>query len=190
MLVSTQGGLHRSSGGGYDHDIHSREVYTALLAVAQSSRCLGVFVSVPCKTWSALRFIQPTSGPPRPPVLRNLTAPDGIRGPDGSLPLQVARANQLADRAISIATAVAAHGGFFIFESPPSRADGQFAIEGREQHASMWEYTPMSEFRVTLALKISAAPVCLSEDHCPAVLAQRTFCRTLSICPSRLWPRL
>ena len=26
--------------GGYDHDIHSREVYTALLAVAQNPRCL------------------------------------------------------------------------------------------------------------------------------------------------------
>ena len=66
---------------------------------------------------------------------------------NGSLPLNVTRANAIARHAIAIADAVSSHGGKWIFENPVGREAGsQFAIEGREDHASLWKLPEMAAF--------------------------------------------
>ena len=56
-------------------------------------------------------------------------------------------ANAIADHSMQIADAVYAHGGRFIFENPVGRhAGSQFAIAGREEHASLWTLPSMVEF--------------------------------------------
>ena len=38
--------------GGYDHDLTHGPTRVAVLELAQSARCLGAFISIPCKTFS------------------------------------------------------------------------------------------------------------------------------------------
>ena len=128
--------------GGYAHDLSSPTVYEKLKLLASKPECLGVLATIPCSTWSPARFVKPGPEP-----IRNLTNPEGIRDEQGRLPLAAVRANSIAKHCIGIADACAAHGGHFIFENPVGRdASSQFAIPGREQHASLWTLPIMMDF--------------------------------------------
>ena len=79
--------------------------------------------------------------------MRSLQQPEGFRDAQGRLPLTVERANAIAAHAIAIADAAAEHGAHFVFENPVGRdASSQFAIAGREDHASLWSLPCMVEF--------------------------------------------
>ena len=98
-------------------------------------------MSIPCGTWSALRYVKP--GPDV--LLRKL--PDHVLGiPDanGKLPRSPRSAivaNAMLDSVIGIVEAGCAHGASAMFESVVSRDAGSpHAIPGREDHASMWTY--------------------------------------------------
>ena len=69
--------------GGYDHDLTHSPVRVAILKLAQSPRCLGAFISLPCKTFSVLRG-KPGVEFSKP--LRSLEHVTGIPREDGSLP--------------------------------------------------------------------------------------------------------
>ena len=129
--------------GGHAHDLSSPPVAARLLSLANSPQCLGVLATIPCSTWSAARYVRP--GPL--PLRRLPHHAAGIPDANGRLPLSVTRANFIAVHAIQIADACVAHGGSFIFENPVDRSEGsQFAIEGREDHASLWSLPAMSQF--------------------------------------------
>jgi len=74
--------------GGYEHDISYAPVVAALVALVHLPNFKGVFVSIPCGTWSVLRYIRPG-----PPVLRRLASAInrwidetlGIRRTDGTV---------------------------------------------------------------------------------------------------------
>lgn len=71
----------------------------------------------------------------------------GIPDASGRIPAHVLRANTIAEHAIQIAEAAASHGGHYIFENPVGRdASSQFAITGREDHASLWTLPAMVRF--------------------------------------------
>jgi hypothetical protein len=100
--------------------------------------CMAVLSSVPCGSWSVLRYVPQSNAPGverrRPHHSR------GIPRADGSLAPSVILGNGLLDFAILISEIVIGHGGESFFESPVSRAaDSQFSIPGREDHASMWD---------------------------------------------------
>ena len=75
-------------------------------------------MSIPCGTWSALRYVKPG-----PDVLRKL--PDHVLGiPDanGKLPRSAIVANAMLDSVIGIVEAGCAHGASAMFESASSAA--------------------------------------------------------------------
>ena len=123
--------------GGYGHNLTRREVTQALVRLASHPRCRCVVVSIPCGTWSALRYVKPG-----PDVLRRLPHhAEGIPREDRTLPKKVTLANTMLDNAIEVVDAACEHGADAMFESPVSRdANSPHAINGREDHASMWSY--------------------------------------------------
>ena len=142
--------------GGYEHDLAYAPVASALTHLVDLPNCVGVFASIPCGTWSAIRYHRPG-----PPVLRRLASAAngwvdetlGIKRADGSLPDAVATANLVAENMATVARAALERGKLFAYESPVSRAaDSQFALKGREDHAEMSTYpalkTLIDEFRL------------------------------------------
>ena len=128
--------------------------------LAANARCLGVLLSVPCDTWSAIRFNK-DDGSPSP--LRDCDYPSGIPNADGSLPAAVETANIVADVACNAAHACAKHGGHVIAESPvPRGAKSPFAIVGRERHASFWSYESVKRLTCALALTPVFFDQCMS----------------------------
>ena len=128
--------------GGHSHDLSSPEVAKKLIQLAKLPRCTGVLATIPCSTWSAALFKQPGPAP-----LRNLTYPSGIPNEYGELPFKVTKANACAIHCIAIAEAAASHGAHFCFENPVGRdRASQFAIKGREEHASIWTLPEMVSF--------------------------------------------
>eukprot|EP00966_Prymnesium_polylepis_P222233 5141896-Prymnesium_polylepis.1 len=91
-----------------------------LLDLATRPDCLGVISSVPCGSWSVLRYNPQVNAPG---VERRLPHHKrGIPRPDGSYAPSVALGNAALDFAIQISELVIAHGGFSFYESPVSRA--------------------------------------------------------------------
>ena len=124
--------------GGYDHDITHAVVQKRLLSIAADKRCLGVFVSIPCKTFSVLRG---KPGVEHSYPLRNLDHVLGIPRADGTLPYKVQQSNAMSDFAAELMLVVHNNGGVFAAESPPSRnASSRFPIEGRETHVSQFDH--------------------------------------------------
>ena len=124
--------------GGYAHDATVPHIQRQILDLAARPSCLGVLSSIPCGSWSAVRYVAKANAPG---VERRL--PHHARGVprnDGSLAPSVVLGNATLDFAISVSELVISHGGFSFYESPVSRAKGSpFAIAGREDHASMWD---------------------------------------------------
>ena len=102
------------------------------VGLVRDTRCLGAFISLPCKTFSVLRG-KPGVEFSKP--LRNLEHVTGIPREDGSLPPKVVASNMMDVRArCSGDDDDPQQGGRFVTESPPSRAAGsRFPIEGREE---------------------------------------------------------
>ena len=101
--------------GGYGHDLRLPAVRDAVIALAALANCLGVLISVPCDTWSAVRFNEEVNAPQ---PLRDCDNVLGIPLEDGSLPPTAAAANTVADIACDIGRACAAHGGHVIAKVP------------------------------------------------------------------------
>ena len=127
--------------GGYEHDIAYAPVVAALVDLVHLPNCKGVFGSIPCGTWSVLRYLRPG-----PPVLRRLASAVnkwvnetlGIKRIDGTLPDSVVNANLMVEGLVTVANAALEDGKMFAYESPVSRAQtSQFAVKGREDHAEM-----------------------------------------------------
>ena len=127
--------------GGYEHDIAYAPVVAALVDLVHLPNCKGVFGSIPCGTWSVLRYVRPG-----PPVLRRLASAVnkwvdetlGIKRADGTLPESVISANLMVEGMVAVADAALEKGKLFAYESPVSRAStSQFAVHGREDHAEM-----------------------------------------------------
>ena len=124
--------------GGYGHDMTHGPIQNQVSELAMRPQCVGVISSVPCGSYSVLRYVPQANAPGverrRPHHVR------GIPRADGSLAPSVILGNTLLDFAIHISEVVIGHGGFALFESPVSRAAGsQHAIPGREDHAAMWD---------------------------------------------------
>jgi hypothetical protein len=131
--------------GGRAHDLTDPRLVKQLIEYASNPMCLGVLATIPCSTWSVLRFRALASGISSP--LRDCDFPVGIPNPDGSLPAKVKAANTIADNTILIVEACAAHGGTWVIENPPFRGLGSpFAWAGRERHSALWQYPPMARF--------------------------------------------
>jgi len=127
--------------GGYEHDIAYAPVVAALVDLVHLSNCKGVFGSIPCGTWSVLRYVRPG-----PPVLRRLASAVnkwvdetlGIKRTDGTLPDSVVNANLMVEGMVTVANAALESGKLFAYESPVSRAHtSQFAVQEREDHTEM-----------------------------------------------------
>ena len=148
--------------GGYGHDLTSRAVIDALLLHAAHPRCRGVFASVPCGSWSVLRYRRPG-----PPVVRRLPRwQRGIPRDDGTLPDVVVRGNAMLDASMEIMEACIEHGGFAGFESPVSRSAGSpFAMGGREDHASMWADPFLIKFHAKHHMTGTAFDQCRTRPH-------------------------
>ena len=132
--------------GGHMHDMTSESVHASLLSAAERPNCVGVLVSIDCGSWSALRYVRPG-----PPTVRSLPLhAEGIPKPDGSMPDSVQVGNKCLDVCLDVCDRVMSRlGGFCVFESPPGRGEGsQFAIKGREDHASMFSYPRLAAFMV------------------------------------------
>ena len=126
--------------GGAAHDMTSDTVTRVLQGLAADARCVGVMASFPCSTWSAARY-----EPGGPPVLRDSDNPVGFRDEQGRLPSSVLRANALVGNGVLVLRAAAAHGAACVVESPAWRGKGSpAALVGRETHASMLSYPPLS----------------------------------------------
>ena len=129
--------------GGYDHDLTYEPVRVEVLKLARDARCLGAFISIPCKTFSVLRG---KSGVEHSKPVRDLDNVLGIPREDGSLPWNVVESNTMSELAAGVMAAVHSQGGIFVAESPPSRAAGsRFPIEGRERHASQFDHPSWME---------------------------------------------
>ena len=61
--------------GGDEHDLTDDAVVTDLCALACAPDCVGVYLSAPCKSWSAAKYKFPG-----PPPLRSLLHCMGLRG--------------------------------------------------------------------------------------------------------------
>ena len=130
--------------GGYAHDMTVKAVQHKVQDLAARPGCLGVISSVPCGSWSVLRYNPQANAPG---VERRL--PHHMRGvprADGSFAPSVVLGNTILDFSILVSELAIAHGGFAFFESPVSRAaHSPFAIAGREDHAAMWDDPPLDE---------------------------------------------
>ena len=143
--------------GGYEHDLVHQPVADDLELLLKQANCQGMFVSIPCGTWSALRYIRPG-----PPVLRRLPSPLnewvsqvlGVPRADGTLPDSVVRANTLAERVAKLGELAASQGKDVAFECPVSRATkSQFAIEGRDDHAEMFTHPALSKLETDYSFR-------------------------------------
>ena len=124
--------------GGYDHDLTHEHTQKRVLDIASDPRCLGAFISIPCKTYSVLRS--------KPGVefsypLRDASHVLGIPRPDGTLPFKVVQSNIMSEFVAKVMRAVHSNNGVFVAESPPGRGiDSRFPISGREDHVSQFDH--------------------------------------------------
>ena len=127
--------------GGVLHDLTSPSVTEALVDAASLARCRFAYSSVECRTWSSALFLPDAKGQPGRPYRAWPDHVLGFEGHDGKLPPNVEEANAMARCAAAVCRAVAAHGGFFLAETPACRRTGQpDETTGCEQHASMLDH--------------------------------------------------
>ena len=124
--------------GGYAHDATKRPVQDKLRELAALPQCVGVFSSVPCGSYSGLRYLAQVDGPG---VERRWPGAErGVPRADGTLAPSVVTGNALLDLAMELSSLAISHGGFSAFESPVSHNSGSdFPWAGREDHAAMWD---------------------------------------------------
>ena len=109
--------------GGDAMDITKRSTAIVLTAAAADRRCVGVFWSIRCKTWSAATWLKKHDGSPGTPY-RDIDSIKGIRKSDGSLPRVVIEANLETEHTAQICHAAASHGAFVVGEQPARRRSG------------------------------------------------------------------
>ncbi len=130
--------------GGYMHDLTLNSVVVAAERWTSSSSCVGVFHSVPCSQWCAIRC----RGDGGPPQLFSRDYPDGISGPTGVVPPTASNAVLLAANCLKICRAAIRCGTPAIGENPVSRGQGSpWAIVGHETHSSFYDLIVVKEFQ-------------------------------------------
>ena len=156
--------------GGYDHDITHKAVQQRVMQIASDPKCKGVFVSIPCKTYSVLRG---KPGVEHSYPLRNLEHVLGIPRADGTLPFKVAQSNIMSDFAAEVMRTVHKNGGAFAAESPPSRAShSRFPIEGRENHVCQFDHPAWVELRRETGSRFTYFDQCALHDD-PSLVARK-----------------
>ena len=150
--------------GGYGHDMTHAPIQRQIQELAARPLCLAVLSSIPCGSWSALRYVPQANAPGverrRPHHTR------GIPRADGTLAPSVVLGNTLLDFAILISTIVISHGGEAFFESPVSRAeDSQFSIPGREDHTAMWDDAALVEHMEAGRYQSFPFDQCTTREH-------------------------
>ena len=160
------------------HDLSTDAVGRAVAVLASCHLCVGVLATIPCATFSAANWAPPRRTPPR-----DIDHPKGAPGLLPRVHARVLAANSIAEWAIAAADAVAAHGGFFIFENPVWRGAGSaYAMRGRERHASLWQLPAM----VAFAERHGDCSVCF--DQCMVGAVARKSTRLL--CSANIEPHL
>ena len=155
---------------GYDHDITHAAVQKRLLEIASYPACKGVFISIPCKTFSVLRSKQ---GVEHSYPLRNRKHVLGIPRADNTLPFKVTQSNLMSDFAAKLMRIVHDNGGAFAAESPPSRsANSRFPIEGREDHVSQFDYPAWAKLRREAGARMIYFDQCALHDD-PALVPKK-----------------
>jgi hypothetical protein len=85
--------------GGYAQDLLHEPVRAELRELASFPLCIGIISSVPCGSWSVLRYVD-NGGPS---VARRLPLhARGIPRPDGSLPPSVVKGNSILDLSLNL----------------------------------------------------------------------------------------
>ena len=117
-----------------------------ILELGGHPNCIGAFISIPCGTWSVLRYNRLQGSDPG--VLRRLPHhADGIPLADGTLHPSVVKANRMLEVACGLGDVLVPRGCFVVFESPVGHsANSNFPYKGRDDHASMWDSSRMQEF--------------------------------------------
>ena len=126
--------------GGLVHDIMSAQVQESLVELAGAKGCAGVFSQMDCSPWSALKFNQPG-----PPILFDVSNPDGILNADKLLPPETKQAMMLVALNVRLADAVIGHDGFFLLERPAIQSSGHFANKSLPDHSTITETSLMRE---------------------------------------------
>ena len=105
------------------HNIILSDTAIALKAAAGDERCVGMMVSIECKTYSAALHLPDAYGNPGKPY-RNESNVLGIPLADGTLPRIVADANKESEVAAALTMINHEAGGGVIAEAPVRRAPG------------------------------------------------------------------
>jgi hypothetical protein len=89
----------------------------------------------------------------------------------------VAIANTLVEFAVGITRRVASHGGFAMWENPPSRAAGSdYALDGREEHASMWDLRVVIDMTASLSMCAVVFDQCMVDIDSPSPKKTQLLC--------------
>ena len=154
--------------GGKSHDLRDPGVTASLAAIAAHPNCTAIMASLPCATWSAIRFNN--IGPHGPPPLRTLAHPLGIPSGKGDLRPEVVEANAVAENGMHIIEAGLRHKVRVIIESPVGRGAGSpFSLPGRGNHASFWTHPAV----INLMRKYGYSSICF-DQCCTGALAVKS----------------
>ena len=157
--------------GGYDHDLTDSAVQRRIFEIVSDAKCKGVFVSIPCKTFSVLRS---KPGVEHSYPLRNVRNVLGIPREDGTLPLKVVHSNIMSDFAAQMMQIVHDNGGVFVAESPPGRgANSRFPIAGREEHVSQFDHPAWVDLREATSARMIYFDQCALHDGEPSEVARK-----------------
>ncbi|MDC0525857.1 hypothetical protein OAO87_02565, partial [bacterium] len=139
--------------GGPSHDATRPEFLAMSMgAVAPSAkrRCLGLLVSLRCKTWSAANFLPDANGLPGKPW-RDCDNLLGIKV-NGILPREVVESNAECTNAARLSREVARNGGFVIAETPGRRvgprAVPRHVLSSCTRAVNMFDHPDWAEFAV------------------------------------------
>ena len=142
------------------HDIANPAVASALITAASLNRCLLVYASINCNTYTVLHYREDAQGRPGKP----LRGTDNVLGyllPDGTRPASVVKSNNTTRVTAEVLLACAAHGGAIAAETPKHRRPGTpDAMPGCELHVNNFDHPSF----ILVAESVSA--VRLTVDLC------------------------
>ena len=133
---------------GTDHDIRDDTVLGRVLAAVRAGRFCAVFLGIPCSTYSVARIPQPGEPAEDPPQVRDRWHPLGFPWLDDKWRREVRAANDVTDRAMSVAHVAARIGASVVIENPVWRGEGSpWCKERFRDHASLWDMPVVRRWR-------------------------------------------